>query len=83
MSMSQVDKTSEQNDQATGEVKSKYTFFEAFIVLTFIISVFVDGTIFSLICGLCLFRYIHNKSTLADKKIKELSDLVMQNTTKD
>ena len=55
---------------------SKYTFFEAFIVVLFIISQLVDSTAINIILGLSIFSYIHTRLAATDKKIDELSNQV-------
>jgi len=55
------------NKQVSG---SKYTFFEAFVVVLFIASQITDSSLLNIILGLSIFYYIHEKLDFVISKIE-------------
>jgi hypothetical protein len=63
--------TSIVNKQVSG---SKYTFFEAFIVVLFIASQSTDSSLLNIILGLSIFYYIREKLDFLITKIESSSN---------
>lgn len=63
--------TSIVNKQVSG---SKYTFFEAFIVILFIASQMTDSSLLNIILGLSIFYYIHEKLNFLITKVESASN---------